>query len=60
MSELTEFIKNYEENNEGFLKELQDGTMCMMDYCGSNVDDAFYLGVDYGEYLQAVAIVEGN
>ncbi len=49
-----EFIKQYEENNEGLLKDIENGTMYMMDYCGSNVDDAFELGVEYGEYVRAI------
>lgn len=37
------------ENNDDF---------CLVDYVGSNVDDAYYMGVDSGEVLMARELLE--
>ncbi len=53
-------VKDYEENNEGMIKEIEKNTFYGIDYFGGNVDDAFESGINHGRYLALKDIVNGN
>lgn len=52
------FVQNFEEDNKDALKAYKKGTLYMCDYVGSNVDDAFELGEQYGSYTEALEIID--
>ena len=52
------FVLNFEEDNEDALKDYKEGTMYMCDYVGSNVDDAFEMGEEYGSYAESLEIID--
>ena len=52
------FVQRFEENNEDALVDYNNGSMYMCDYVGSNTDDAFEMGKEYGSYKEALDIID--
>jgi hypothetical protein len=52
------YVLNFEQNNESELVNYNNGTMYMCDYVGSNTDDAFNMGEEYGSYKEALGIID--